>query len=663
MSGAVAFTRNHEIGIITINNPPVNALSPGIPHSIATSIEQGGRDVSMRAVVIAGAGPHFNGGADLRELERVAAGRQSRVMDLQAVVRIIEECPKPVVCAVHGACLGGGLEIAIAAHYRVAAPDAFLGQPEVKLGLIPSAGGTQRLPRLIGAAPALEICWRGEPLTAERALALGLLDRVLSNDLLTGALIFARQVLAQGGKPRKTRDLPLAPFDSGIFEAARAAAAKSMRGHTAPLRAIQAVEASTHLPFEEGLGVEAELARECLFSDQSRALIHVFFSERAVAKVPGIPAGIPVVPVRQAAVVGAGTMGGGIAMAFANSGIPVTIREVCPDALERGLQTIRANYAASVKRGRLTQQLVDERLALIQPTLDYAGFDRADVVIEAVFEDLELKKQVFAELDQVASPNAILASNTSSLDIDQLAAQTSRPEMVLGLHFFSPANVMRLLEVVRGAATSPGAIAASLALGKRLGKIPVVVGNCLGFAGNRMFEQYRREAQFLVEEGASPLEVDQALYGFGMAMGPLATGDLVGLDVAFRIRKLFEERMPAGARQPLIEDKLYAMGRYGQKTGAGWYRYLSGRTPVPDPEVDELIRGTVRAAGIPQRRFSPQEIVERTVFALVREGERILEEGIASKASDLDVIWLNGFGFPAWRGGPMWYASRHGNAP
>jgi 3-hydroxyacyl-CoA dehydrogenase len=660
MNGAVSFTRNHEIGIVTIDNAPVNAINAAIAHGIAASIEQAGRDMSMRAVVIAARGPHFSAGADLRELERVAAGRQARPTDFEALARLIEDCPKPVVCALHGACLGAGLEIAAAAHYRVAAPDALLGQPEVKVGLIPSAGGTQRLPRFVGVAPALELCWRGEAIRAEQAAALGLVDRIVSGDLLTGALVFARRVLAERGKPRRARELPVGPFDPGIFEAARRDAAKSMRGRIAPLKAIEAVEAATRLSFEEGLRREAALARECLFSDQARALIHVFFSERAAAKGPGLARTGSLPPVRQAAVVGAGTMGGGIAMAFANAGIPVIVKEVSSEALERGLAAVRANYAASVERGRLSAQAAEERLALIRGTLDYGGFESADVAIEAVFEDLELKKRVFAELDKVTRPGAILATNTSSLDVDQMAAQTSRPEKVLGLHFFSPAHVMRLLEVVRGAATAPEVIAAALDLARRLGKIPVVVANALGFAGNRMFEQYRREAQFLVEEGASPLEVDQALYDFGMAMGPLATGDLVGLDVAWRIRKLFEARAAPGTRRPLIEDKLYAMGRYGQKTGAGWYRYPSGRTPVRDPEVEKLIAETVRAAAIPQRRFSAEEIVERTIFAMVNEGARILEEGVAAKASDLDVIWVHGFGFPAWRGGPMWYASTLG---
>jgi 3-hydroxyacyl-CoA dehydrogenase len=660
MSGAVSFTHNDDIGLVTIDHPPVNAITAAVAQALTAAVEEAASEASLRAVVICAKGPHFSAGADLGEIAHASAERQTLLRNLRALVRRIEESPKPVVCAVHGACLGTGLEIAAASHYRVAAPDAVLGYPEVKVGLVPAAGGTQRLPRLIGAAAALELCWRGEPLGAERAAGLGLIDRIVPGELLDGALAFARHVLAEGGQPRRTRNLPLPAFDPAIFEAARRQAAQSMRGRTAPLKAIEAVEAATRLPFDEGLRLEAALAEECLSSEQARALIHVFFSERAVKKVPGIPRTAPLPPVREAAVVGAGTMGGGIAMAFANAGIAVTVKEVSAEALERGLAAIRSNYAASVRRGRLSEDAAAERLARIRGTLDYSGFERAGVVIEAVFEDLELKKQVFAELDLVTRPEAVLATNTSSLDVDQMAAMTSRPANVLGLHFFSPAHVMRLLEVVRGAATAPEVIAFALELARRLGKIPVVVGNALGFAGNRMFEQYRREAQFLVEEGASPLEVDQALYDFGMAMGPLATGDLVGLDVAWRIRKLFEARAAPGTRRPLIEDKLYELGRYGQKTGAGWYRYPSGRTPVPDPEVEKLVAATVRAAAIPQRRFSPGEIVERTLLAMVNEGARILEEGIAAKASDLDVIWVHGFGFPAWRGGPMWYASALG---
>lgn len=662
MGGDVSFRRNHEIGLILIERPPVNALSSELVGRLGASLVQAERDASLRAIVIGASGGHFSAGADLGELERAAAQGEAPAPDLYALLDSIEDCAKPVACAIQGACLGEGLELALAAHYRIAAPDACLGLPQVKLGLIPGAGGTQRLPRLVGVEAALELCWRGEPVSAEAALKLSLIDCIAVGELLTGALGWLRELLARGAGPRRTRDRAIAPFDPAVFEAARAAAARAMRGQAAPLKAIDAVEAATRGAFDEGRQFEAELVRACLRSDQSRALIYAFRSERAARKIPGLAGETIREEIRRAAVVGAGTMGGGIAMAFANAGIPVAVKDVSAEALERGMAAIRSNYSISVQRGRLSAQEAGERLARIRPQLDYSGFEQADLIVEAVFEDLELKKRVFAELDEAARPGAILASNTSSLDIDRMASATRRPDRVLGLHFFNPAQVMRLLEIVRGASTSPETLAAASALARRLGKVAVVVGNCLGFVGNRMFEQYRREAQLLVEEGASPRQVDEALRGFGMAMGPLATGDLVGLDVAYRIRKLFEARMPPGARRPLIEDRLYALGRLGQKNAAGWYRYSSTRVAEDDPEVERMIEETRREAGLGLREFAPREIVERTVFALVNEGARILEEGIAARASDIDVVWLNGFGFPAWRGGPLFYASSLGLA-
>lgn len=663
MAGQVNLTRSKEIGIITIDNPPVNALSPGIPHSIATCVEQLGGDPNIAAIVLIGTGKGFCAGADIEELQRRASGLPPRSMDLRDVARAMEDCSKPVICAIHGTCLGGGLEMALAAHYRVAAPVARLGQPEVKIGLIPGAGGTQRLPRTVGVPDALDMCWRGEPIDSDEALRRGLVDRILQGHLQPAAIEFARAMLAQGGKRRRTRDrnerLAAEQFDQSVFETARAAARKRMRGQNAPQRAIDAVEECTRLSFDVGLAREAELFDECIHSDQGRSLMHAFFSERAAAKVPGTTAA-PLVECKKAAITGAGTMGGGIAMTFANAGIPVILKEVTDEALQRGVNTIRSNYATSVKRGRFSQADAGRRLQLIQPTLSYDDFKSVDVIVEAVFEDMELKKRIFGELDGVVTPGALVASNTSSLDVDQFAAQTTRPEMVLGLHFFSPANVMRLLEIVRGAATSDRAIASAISLAKKLGKVPVVVGNCLGFAGNRMFEPYRLEAQFLVEEGASPEAIDRALFDFGMAMGPIATGDLVGLDVAWRIRRLFEEQQPADFRKALIENRLYELGRYGQKSGAGWYRYDENRVPQPDPVVAQLTRELVDKAAIPQRTISNEEIVDRTIYALVNEGARLLGEGIAQRASDLDVIYVTGFGFPLWRGGPMWYATTIG---
>ena len=662
MTEAATLCRHGAIGLLTIDHPPVNALSRRLRRQIELAIEEAGRDPSLRAVLIAAAGAHFSAGEDLGEIEGALGGAEPPEAELRALTLSIEDCPKPVVCAIQGACLGAGLELAIAAHYRIAAPEARFGQPEVKFGLIPCAGATQRLPRLIGVPAALELCWRGEPVSAEAALRLGLIDRIAAQDLLEEALAWVRELVARGAGPRRTRELAIAAFDPAVFDGARTTAARSFRGQAAPLKAIEAVEAATRLGFEDGLNLEAKLARACLGSDEARALVYAFRSERAARKIPGLVRGAPPQEIRRAAVVGAGTMGGGIAMAFANAGIPVAIRDISAEALERGMAVIRHNYSISVERGRLSSREAEERLALIRPQLDYAGFEEADIIVEAVFEDLELKKRVFAELDAVAQAGAILASNTSSLDIDEMAAMTRRADRVLGLHFFNPAQVMRLLEIVRGARTSPETLATAAALARRLNKVAVVVGNCLGFVGNRMFEQYRREAQFLVEEGASPRQVDEALREFGMAMGPLATGDLVGLDVAYRIRKLFEARLEPGARRPLIEDKLYAMGRYGQKTGAGWYRYASARLAEEDPEVERLIEQVRSESGFPLRRFTSAEIIERTIFALVNEAARILEEGIAARASDIDVVWLNGFGFPAWCGGPLWYASRLGLA-
>src|SRR5712692_4842387 len=661
MSDLVQLTRANGIAIVTINNPPVNALSPGVPEGISEAIEQINQDDSVKAAVLIGGGRTFVAGADIKEFGKITSGKSRGAGFLPLLLRI-EDCRKPVVMAIHGAALGGGLELAMAGHYRVAVPSAQVGQPEVKLGIIPGAGGTQRLPRLAGVAKGVEMCAEGNPIKAQEALRLGIVDRLIEGDLLAGAVAFAREI---AGKPApKTRQrndkLGTPEQNAPIFAAARETARKKQRGMKAPLAAIEAVEAATKLPFEEGCQAEQRLFTDCLFSDQSKALIHVFFGEREVAKIPDIPKETPIIPVNAAAIVGAGTMGGGIAMVFANAGIPVLLREVDQAALDRGLATIQKNYANSVKRGRFTQQFADERLKLIQPTLSYDGFASVDMVVEAVFESMALKKEVFRELDGVCKPGAILASNTSTLDIDEIASATSRPQAVIGTHFFSPANVMRLLEIVRGKATSKEVIATCMQLAKKLGKIAVLVGNCRGFVGNRMFHPYRREAQFLVEEGASVEAVDNALYDYGMAMGPLATGDLAGLDVGWRIRKEYRHLEKPGVRQPLAEDRLCELGRYGQKTGAGWYKYGENRRAVPDPEVAELARQWAEEAGIPQRQIAAEESVERCIYALVNEGARLLEEGYALRAVDIDIIYLNGYGFPGYRGGPMGYADTVG---
>jgi 3-hydroxyacyl-CoA dehydrogenase len=663
MSELVSLTKDGEVAVITVNNPPVNALSPGVPEGIASAIESVSNDDEIKAAVLIGSGSTFIAGADIKEFGKVTSG-EKRGRSLLPLLLAIEDCSKPTIAAIHGTAFGGGLEMAMAFHYRVASPSAQVGQPEVKLGIIPGAAGTQRLPRLAGVETAVNMCAFGEPIKAKAALECGVVDRIIESDLLTGAVAFAREIIASGATPPKSRErsdkLGDPQTNAPIFAAAREQAKKTRRGQTAPVAAIDAVEAATRGTFQEGCEKEAELFQQCLFGDQSKALIHVFFGEREVAKIPDVPKSTSTIEIKKAAVVGAGTMGGGITMNYVNAGIPVLLKESSQEFLDRGLATIKRNYSNSVKKGRFSQEVMDQRMALITPTLTYDGFEEADIVTEAVFEGMELKKQVFGELDRICKPGAIIASNTSTLNIDEIASVTSRPEFVIGHHYFSPANVMRLLEIVRGKATSKEVIATSMALAKRLKKIGVLVGNCRGFVGNRMLAPYRREAEFLIEEGAAPQDVDGALYKFGLAMGPIAMGDLAGLDVGWRIRKEFKHLEDPTVRHPLVGDRLCEMGRFGQKTGAGWYRYDENRKAIPDPEVDKLIAEAAAEAGIVRRQISEQEIVERTMYALVNEGAKILEEGFALRAVDIDIIYINGYGFPAWRGGPMWFADTVG---
>lgn len=653
MSDLVSVSRQEEIGILTINNPPVNALSPGVPEGLAAGIAELNGDAAIRAIVVIGGGRTFISGADIKEFGKITSGQKSDI-GLNAIIDRIEGSAKPVVMAIHGQALGGGLEVAMGGHYRVIAADAKVGQPEVKLGIIPGAGGTQRLPRLAGAEKALEMCWAGDPIPASDAVRAGIADAVAEGDLLTFAVSFARGVTAV----RPTRDIAPPAADAVVFAAARNAAAKRSRNLMAAQKAIDAVEAALRLPFDEGIAYERQLFEECLFSEQSKSMIHVFFGEREVAKIPSLPKDTPILPVKKAAIIGAGTMGGGIAMNYLNAGIPVRIKETTAEALDRGVATIRKNYANSVAKGRFTQAWMDQRMALLTAQLSYDGFEEADVIVEAAFENMAIKKQVFAEMDAVARPGCILATNTSTLDIDEIASATGRPEWVVGHHFFSPANVMRLLEIVRGQATSPEVLATSMALAKTLKKVGVLVGNCFGFVGNRMFGPYRRAAEQLVLEGARPEAVDQALYDWGMAMGPIAVGDLAGLDIGWRIRLDRKERGlgASGYDGAPIEDRLCEMGRYGQKTGAGWYRYDEKRNPSPDAATDAVIEEARAAAGVTPRAVSEAEIVQRCVGALVDEGRRILEEGIALRPVDIDIVYVMGYGFPAYRGGPMWQA-------
>jgi 3-hydroxyacyl-CoA dehydrogenase len=664
MNQAVTLSVDQGVALIRIDNPPVNALSPEVIDGLDAAIDQASRDSAVQAAVIVGAGRTFVAGADIKGLEQLAWGSDSGAPEMHALLKKIEDAPKPVVMAMHGTALGGGLEVAMAGHYRVAVPDAQMGQPEVNLGIIPGAEGTQRLPRLVGLEKAIEMCVSGKPIKAADALKSGLIDRVIEGELSAGASVFAREMVAKGGRHPKTRERQdkLPPRDAvpAMLTAGRELARKTRRNLEAPVAVVDALEAAATLPFDEGCARERAIFFELAKSEQAKALIHAFFAERGVSKVPGISKDTVATLVNRVGIVGAGTMGGGIAMACANAGINVRLTDATAAALSSGMATIRKNYDVSVKRGRFTPEMVEDRMARIAAEVGYSNFDQVDMVVEAVFESLELKKEIATALDKVVKPAAIIATNTSTLDIDDIAAATNKPSQVVGLHFFSPANVMRLVEIVRGARTSPETLATAMAVAKRLGKVGVVVGNCRGFVGNRMMFPYMYEAQFLVEDGATPHQVDEALTGFGMAMGIFAVDDMAGLDVAWRVRQELKQFSEPGVRKPLVADRLCEMGRFGQKAGKGWYVYGDDRKPQPDPEVLALIEQLAAAGGIRRRSFTNEEIVERTIYALVNEGARVLDEGFVLRAADIDVIYTNGYGFPAWRGGPMFYADRVG---
>jgi 3-hydroxyacyl-CoA dehydrogenase len=666
MSNLVTIAVQKDIAVITINNPPVNALSQDVAEGIDAAVASAQADPAVRGLVIAGAGRTFVAGADIKGLEELAWGTGRGAPDMHDIFERMEDGAKPLVMALHGTALGGGLELAMAGHYRVAAADALMGQPEVNLGIIPGAEGTQRLPRLVGVEKAIEMCVTGKPIKAPEALAAGLIDKIVEGDLVAGAVQFAREQADSGTAPPRTRarvdKLPAPDALPAMLAAGRELAKKTKRHLEAPRAVIDAIEAAATLPFDAGCVREAGIFADCAKSEQCKALIHVFFAERGASKVPGIPKDATVPAITTVAIVGAGTMGGGIAMACANAGLNVVMSDTGNEPLEAGLARIRANYDTSVKRGRFTPDGVQERLGRIRTEVGYGAVSEADLIIEAVFENMALKKDIFQKLDAAAKPGAILATNTSTLDIDQIAAVTRRPEQVVGLHFFSPANVMRLLEIVRGSATSPATVAAALGIAKRLGKVGVVASNSPGFIGNRMMFPYMYEAQFLVEDGATPEQVDKALTDFGMAMGIFAVDDMAGVDVAWRVRQELNQFSEPGARKPLVADKLCEMGRFGQKTGGGWYRYGDDRKPIPDPDVLALIEKTTAAAGIKRRTFTSEEIVERTIFALINEGARVLEEGVALRAADIDTVYVSGYGFPAYRGGPMFYADRVGLA-
>jgi len=654
-------TRHDDVALIELDHPPVNAMSHALRQALAASLDAALGDRSLLAVVIAGAGRLFCGGADLREFNTPASVAAPSSNELRAR---IERAGVPVVAAIHGSALGGGLELALACHYRIAAADAQLGLPEVRRGLLPGGGGTQRLPRLIGVPAALEMIAGGEPVDATRGRSLGLVDATSDGDPRSAAIALARERARAGGPHPVAAERPVRIDDAAAFFAsARERIAREARGAQAPLECLACVEAATRLPFDQGLAFERERFQGLVNGTQSKALRHLFFAEREAARVPDVPEGTPLRPVRRVAVLGAGTMGSGIAMCAAAAGLPVVQLETDRAALDRGRGTVAKLWDAQVARGKLTAAERDARLARIVPTLSYDDLGDADLVIEAVFEDLAVKQQVFARLDAACRPGAILATNTSRLSIDAIAQATRRPADVIGLHFFSPAHVMRLLEVVRGAATAPDVIATSMAFGRTVGKLPVRVGNCDGFVGNRMLSAYTREAGFLLEEGASPQQVDEALQRFGMAMGPFRVGDLAGLDIGWAGRKRAAATRPAHLRYSKVADRICELGRFGQKTGAGWYRYEAGsRTPVPDPVVGDIVAQCAAEAGIERRAITDEEIVERTMYALANEGAKILAEGIALRASDVDLVYVNGYGYPAWRGGPMFHADTVGLA-
>ena len=658
-----------RVAVITIDNPPVNALSPAVWDGIDQAVRRAVADRDADAIVLIGGGTTFIAGADIKVFDTLKTKEDSfaRSAGTHALLRRMEDATKPLVAAIHGNALGGGLEVAQACHFRVAAKDAKVGQPEVLLGIIPGAGGTQRLPRLAGAKMALDMATDGKPVAAAKAQAAGIVDQIVDGDLRAGAIAFAKAKAARG-EIRKSRDVPITPegAKAGLeaVAAARAALKKSARGMRAPFAAVDAIEAGILHGFDKGSERERELFAECVVSTESKALRHLFFAEREVAKVPDIPRDTPTRDIRRAAVVGAGTMGGGIAMTYANAGIPVLLKEVDQAALDRGLATIRANYAVTMSKGKMTPEQVEKTTALITPTTTYDGFGEVDIVVEAVFENMELKKATFAEIARVTRPDCILASNSSTLDIDEFARASGRPPQVVGHHFFSPANVMKLLEIVRGRETSTQVIATSLKLAKKLGKVGVVVGNCFGFVANRMLAYYMREAYLLLEEGASVEQIDRVLTDFGMPVGPFGMQDIAGIDVGARIRQYLASigKSRAEGPQSAVPDRLYAMGRYGQKTGAGWYKYDApgSRNRTPDPLIDQIAAEEAAKRGVTRRTVDDGEIIARITTALANEGARVLQEGYATRAGDIDVIYAYGFGFPRHTGGPMFYAETIG---
>ncbi|MFQ3236820.1 MAG: 3-hydroxyacyl-CoA dehydrogenase [Paraglaciecola sp.] len=653
----ISYQLEDDIGVIRLNNPPVNALSHALRTGIQDAVAQAQNDASLALVLIC-EGRTFIAGADISEF-----GKPPMLPSLPELLNVVEASQKPIIAAIHGTALGGGLETALACHYRCALPTAGVGLPEVKLGLLPGAGGTQRVPRLSGVKAALDLMTTGTPITAAKALSIGLIDKVVEGDLLTGALAFAKEVIAQGAVLKRVRDIEVSKEGTSaeFFTEYRAKLSQRLRQQEAPQHIVECVEAALNKPFDEGIKVERRLFLKCMQSEQSGALRHMFFAERMSSKIKGLPKDTELKDVKRVGIIGGGMMGGGIAMNFVNVGIPVTLLEINDEALQRGNDLIAKNYGMTVKKGKLTAELAAQRQELITGTTNYSDLAEMDLVIEAVFENLDVKKQVFTKLDKVCKKGAILATNTSYQDVNLIAQATSRPQDVIGLHFFSPANVMKLLEIVRGDKTSDQVLATSMAIAKKINKVPALSRVCYGFIGNRMLRQYAREAQLCLLEGSTPQDIDAVMQRFGMAMGPLAVGDLAGIDIGYKAREGLTDEEKGDVRTYCIADALYEMGRLGQKTGAGYYQYdPATRQRIADPIVLEVIEAQAKKRGVQRKEINDATILQRLTFALINEGFKILEEGIAQRPSDIDVVYAFGYGFPAYRGGPMFYADTIG---
>jgi 3-hydroxyacyl-CoA dehydrogenase len=642
--------------VITLDNPPVNALSPALTEELYAGIERSERDPQSKGLILTGSGSKFSGGFDITQFGKPIDTTKKSLLD---VINLIDKAKKPIIAAIDGIALGGGLEVALACDFRCSTPKSSVGLPEIKLGIFPGAHGTQRLPRLIGIPAALEIILGGEPVPAKKALELGIIDAIVEGDFLKGAIEFAQKAIEKQGK-RKASQLKAEPNPDAIAQARRRAPAIEMGGLATHL-AIEAIEAASTKSFDEGAAVELKLFSQVVESEQAKARIHLFFAERNLSKIPDLSADAKPKAITSAAVLGAGTMGHGITMNFASVGIPVTMIDTTPELVSKGFSSIEKNYQLALRKGRLTQEEFDRRMGSVSTATDYSSLEKVDIVVEAVFEDMAIKKEVFKKLGQVCGPETILASNTSTLDIDEIASAATHPERVIGLHFFSPANIMKLLEIVRGKNTSHDTIATAMQLARSIKKVGVLVGNCDGFVGNRMIGGYIREAELLLEEGASAQQIDKAIQKFGFAMGPFAMSDLAGVDVGYRVRKEREKRGPIPFRLSNISTRLFELGRYGQKTGAGFYKYEeNSHNPTPDPVLDQIVEEEAKKHGIERKPIADEVIVKRLVYPLINEGAKILKEGIALRSSDIDVIYIYGYGFPAFRGGPMFYADTVG---